>query len=349
MAPNTLTFKRILVNNSIQGAKPEPSHFRVVTVTEPIPELKPNELFVKNLSFSLDPYIRYEFAKGQTEAPVVGFSISRVLESTLPKFPKGSLVLVPADWAEYSHIFDPQLLAEVVLIDRTLPGADKVPLSAYHGILGIPGLTVWDSLRKIGNLKAGETIYISSAAGTLGQLAGQLAKRKGLRVIGSAGSQAKIDYLTKELGYDHVFNYKTEDKRKALAEAIGEKGLDVYYDLVGDETTEVVLDLLNYNGRILAVGILADHQGRKPTPPNNLINILYKQLRYEGYIVFGNNHAIPEFWNELIPLVNSGEIKYTERVFKLGEGGGIDAIPQTYANLLNGVYQGKVSVDIASE
>ncbi|KAF9977682.1 hypothetical protein BGZ73_005192 [Actinomortierella ambigua] len=348
MAPSTLTFKRILVNSSIQGVNPSPSHFRVVTVTEPIPELKPNEIFVKNLSFSLDPYIRYEFAKGQTESPVIGFGLSRVLESTHPSYPKDSLVLAPVDWAEYSHVFNPELLIEVVLVDRTLPYADKVSLSAYHGVLGVPGLTAWHSLRKIGDLKAGETIYVSSAAGTLGQLVGQLAKRKGLRVIGSAGTQAKIDYLINELGYDHVFNYKTADKRQALTEAVGEKGLDIYYDLVGDDTTEIVLDLLNPSGRILAVGILADHQGQKPEPPKNLINILFKQLRYEGYVVFGNGHIVPEFWKELLPLIANGEIKYTEHIVKLGEGG-IDAIPQTYTNLLKGVYQGKVSVDIAAE
>ncbi|KAF9166984.1 hypothetical protein DFQ26_006248 [Actinomortierella ambigua] len=348
MAPNTHTFKRILANNSILGANPEPSHFRVVTVTEPIPELKPNELFVKNLSFSLDPYIRYEFAKGQTESPVIGFGLSRVLESANPSFPKDSLILAPVDWAEYSHISSSELLIEVVLVDRTLPYADKVSLSAYHGVLGVPGLTAWHSLRKIGDLKAGETIYVSSAAGTLGQLVGQLAKRKGLRVIGSAGSQAKIDYLTKELGYDYVFNYKTADKRQALTEAVGDKGLDIYYDLVGDETTEVVLDLLNPRGRILAVGILAEHQGQKTEPPKNLINILFKQLRYEGYVIFGNAQEVPAFWEELLPLVANGDIKYTEHIVKLGQGG-LEAVPQTYINLLKGVYQGKVSVDVASE
>ncbi|KAF9079646.1 hypothetical protein BGX27_006152, partial [Mortierella sp. AM989] len=187
--------------------------------------------------------IRPDFSEGKNESSVVGFGLAKVVDSKNPKYPIGALVIAPSGWEEYSHIFEPQYLNDVITLDgSTNP---KVPLSAYNGVLGVPGFTVWDSLNSVGDLKTGETIYISSAAGTLGQLAGQLAKRKGLRVIGSAGSDEKVAFLKNELGFDAAFNYKTQDKRTALTEAVGPSGLDIYYDLVGDDTTEVVLDLLN--------------------------------------------------------------------------------------------------------
>ncbi|KAG0002108.1 hypothetical protein BGZ80_006024 [Entomortierella chlamydospora] len=137
-----------------------------------------------------------------------------------------------------------------------------MPLSAYNGVLGVPEFTIWDSLNSKGDLKASETIYISSAAGTLGQFAGQLAKRKGLRVIGSAGSDEKAAFLKNGHGlWISVL---------ALAEAAGPAGLDIYYELVGDDTVEIALDLLNPCGRILAVGILAAHQNAEPYLPKNL-------------------------------------------------------------------------------
>jgi NADPH-dependent curcumin reductase CurA len=170
-----------------------------------------------------------------------------------------------------------------------------------------------------------------------------LAKRQGLRVIGSAGSQEKLDFLKNELGYDVVFNYKTQDKRAALTEAVGKEGLDIYYDLVGDDTVEIALDLLNYGGRILYVGILAGHHNQEPAPPKNLYRILMKKLRYEGYIVFDRYQHLGEFWKEITPLVAQGEIKFKEVIVKAG----VESLPENYIKLLNGAFTGKVNVQVA--
>ncbi|KAF9368654.1 hypothetical protein CPB97_004401, partial [Podila verticillata] len=180
---------------------------------------------------------------------------------------------------------------------------------------------------------------------TLGQIAGQLAKRKGLRVIGSAGSQEKIDYLINELGFDAAFNYKTQNKKSALLAAAGSKGIDIYYDLVSDDTVDIALEVLNPKGRILSIGVLAMHQNAAPYAPKNTINILMKQLRYEGYLVFENYAHFPQFWEEMVPLVKSGEIKFKETVI---EGGKVEALGEAYVNVLAGKYSGKVSVQLAS-
>ncbi|KAF9306888.1 hypothetical protein BGZ74_002389 [Mortierella antarctica] len=335
---------RVLINKSFEGATPNKSHFRTETITIEAPELKENELFTQALSVSLDPFIRFDFSGDATESPVIGYVLSKVLDSKNPQYPVGSIIFSPAEWGQYSHISNPEHLGDVNRYDEAIKSSG-LPHSLFNGILGVPAFTVWHSLKQVGDLKAGETIYISSAAGTLGQIAGQLAKRKGLRVIGSAGSQDKIDYLINELGFDAAFNYKTQDKKQALLAAGGDKGIDIYYDLVGDDTVDVALDILNPSGRIIAIGVLAMHQNELPYAPKNTINILMKQLRYEGYLVFENYQHFPQFWEEVVPLVKSGEIKFKETVI---EDASVEQLGETYVNVLAGKYSGKVSVHLAS-
>ncbi|KAI1318457.1 hypothetical protein EDD11_006541 [Mortierella claussenii] len=345
---STITNTRVLISKIPEGVAPNKSHFRTVTQTIDIPTLKENEIFVKNLIFSLDPYIRHDFPEGAEETAVIGMGISKVLASQNAKYPVGSVAIVSTPWEQYSHIHEIQYLNDVIRLDDGALHPD-IPLAVYNGVLGVPGFTVWDSLNRIGNLKAGETIYVSSAAGTLGQLAGQLAKRKGLRVIGSAGTDGKVAFLKNQLGFDAAFNYKSQNKRDALTAAVAEtvtaggKGLDIYYDLVGDDTTEIVLDLLNKNGRILAVGILSYHQNELPFAPKNLANILFKELRYEGYAVFEKYERFGDFLKEVLPLVAKGEIKYKQTDLKQG----VETIAETYLKFLNGAFVGKVTVQIA--
>ncbi|KAG0340192.1 hypothetical protein BG004_006526 [Podila humilis] len=339
------TNTRVLVNKAFEGATPNKSHFRTETIAIDAPELKEGELFTKAISISLDPYIRHDFsAEGATESPVIGYMLSEVLDSKNPKFPVGCKVFSPAEWAQYSHISNPEHLFDLNRYDEIIESSG-LPISTFNGILGVPGFTVWHGLEKVGDLKAGETIYISSAAGTLGQIAGQIAKRKGLRVIGSAGSDEKVDYLINELGFDAAFNYKTQNKKEALLAAAGPKGLDIYYDLVGDDTVDLVLELLNPYGRIISVGILSIHQNEEPVALKNTINILLKQLRFEGYLVFENYHHLPRFWKEMVPLVKEKKIKYSETVF---DNADLATIGETYVNVLGGKYKGKVTINIAA-
>ncbi|KAF9427252.1 hypothetical protein BGZ94_005234 [Podila epigama] len=337
------TNTRVLVSKAIEGTSLNKSHFRTETVTIDAPELKEGELFTQALYISLDPFLRFDFSAGD-ESPVIGYALSKVVDSKNEQFPVGAIIFSPAEWALYSHISNPEHLFDVNRFDEPIKSSG-LPASTFTGILGVPGFTVWDSLRKVGDLKAGETIYISSAAGTLGQIAGQLAKRKGLRVIGSAGSQEKIDYLINEVGFDAAFNYKTENKKEALLAAAGPKGIDIYYDLVGDDTADLALDVLNPRGRILAIGLLTLNKNPTPVPLHNTLNILMKQLRYEGYLVFERYELFPQFWEEIVPLVKDKTLKYKETVIKEG---GIEKLAETYLDLLGGKYSGKVSVQLSS-
>ncbi|KAF9427251.1 hypothetical protein BGZ94_005233 [Podila epigama] len=345
------TNTRVLISKVPLNTKFSKEHFRTEAFTLDAPVLNENELFLKTLTISLDPYIRHEFPGDATESPVIGYLISEVLDSKDPRFPVGSIVHGPTEWAEYNVVRDPELLYDYNRYDQPFK-ASGLPLSTFTGILGVPGFTVWDSLRKIGGLKAGETIYVSSAAGTLGQIAGQLAKRKGLRVIGSAGSQEKIDYLINELGFDAAFNYKTDNKKEALLAAAGPNGLDVYYDLVGDDTTDVVLEVLNKHGRIISIGVLHWHNNQAPAPLRNAEHILWKELRYEGYLVFDRYSHFPTFWEEVVPLVKNKTLKYRETVVDArgGNSGKVDlsVIGEAYAGVLAGKYSGKVTVTVAN-
>ncbi|KAG0305930.1 hypothetical protein BGZ97_000928 [Linnemannia gamsii] len=317
---NQISNTRVLVAQIPEGVAPNKSHFRTIAVTEDKPELEEGSVFIKNAVLSLDPYIKFDFSSGNEESPVAGFGIGKIVDSKNSAFPVGSTFFGPVRWESYSVLNNEQGLGEAINLDA---GLDKdLPLSVYNGVLGLSGFTVWDS--------------------TLGLLAGQLAKRQGLRVVGSAGSDEKVKYLKNELGFDAAFNYKTQDRRAALTEA-APQGLDIYYDLVFDDTVDIALDLLNPHGRIISVGSLALHQGQEPAAPKNLINILMKQLRYEGYMVYEYFDQWETFWKEVTPLVKSGEIKFAETVID----GELDIVAETYSRFLQGGYKGKVSVKIA--
>ncbi|KAG0238394.1 hypothetical protein BGW42_005627 [Actinomortierella wolfii] len=346
------------------GVKPSESHFRTETVPLIKPTLKPNQLFVKNLCFSMEPLIFYDFSNGATESKVRGFGMAQVIESTNPNILPGSIVHITMPWEEYSVVdAEPNNpLGDVIVhtpADRHVRW--NVPLTAYNGVLGIPGFTAWDALRLHGDIKPGEVFYVNSAAGTLGSLIGQVAKLKGLKVIGSAGSQEKLDYLKNELGFDEVFNYKApggvrHGLEQALASLSAKQqaaeggsatpvGIDVYFDLVNEvPSLEAVMDLMNVHGRILSVGLIADQLGDKPkNGPKNYMHLLWKQIKWVGYIVMERYRLYHEFVDEMEPLIGSGKIKFVEHVID----GGIEDIPKYFVKAQRGDYQGKVNVNIA--
>ncbi|KAG0210968.1 hypothetical protein BGX28_008676 [Mortierella sp. GBA30] len=275
---------RVMTSKVAEYVAPTKDQFRIETEVQEALEYRRTTSLSGTCSSLLIPvsglYIRFDFRDDSDESPVIGLSIARVVESnnsSIParvaesnnsSIPEGALVISSTHWAEYSYISQ-KFINNVVVLDNVLD--PRVPLSAYNGVLGVSGFIVWDSLKKIRDLKKSETLYISSAA----------AKRKDLRVIESAGTNEKVAFLKKQHGLDAIFNCKTQDKRAALAEAVGGTGSDIYYDLIGDNTTEIVLDFLNPHGRVIAVGILSYHQNKAPAPLPNIINFLIKRLRYE--------------------------------------------------------------------
>ncbi|KAG0374789.1 hypothetical protein BGX24_009933, partial [Mortierella sp. AD032] len=203
-------------------------------------------------------------------------------------------------------------------------------------------LTAYASLKDIGKPKAGETIFISAASGAVGQLAGQLAKAWGLTVIGSAGSDEKVDYLLKEVGFDHAFNYKKRTALDALKE-LAPKGIDIYFENVGGETLEAALDHLNTHGRIIACGMISQYNTRQPYGIKNLMNVVSKRLTIRGFIVADfQEQYFEDFWRDVRGLLLKKKI-----VYRVDEAKGVAAAPEAFVGMLNGKNFGKQVVQVA--
>ncbi|KAF9926723.1 hypothetical protein FBU30_003755 [Linnemannia zychae] len=268
--------------------------------------------------------------------PMEARGVAEVIESKNPKYPVGSIIHAHVGWEEYTVLPD-------LPTTRIIPGAreTKLPLSSYVGVLGMPGLAAYAPLKDIGKPKAGETIFISAASGAVGQLAGQLCKVWGLTVIGSVGSDEKVEYL-KSIGFDHAFNYKTRSVHEALKE-LAPKGIDIYFENVGGETLEAALDNLNIHGRIIACGMISQYNTTHPYGIKNLMHVVSKRLLIRGFIVADfQEQYFDEFFREVKEMLLQKKIVYRVDVAK-----GIDAAPDAFVGMLKGKNFGKQVVEVA--
>lgn len=297
-------------------------------------------LVVKLLYASYDPYLRGKMRDSKVksyspafeiDAPITNDTVSKVLKSDAPDFKEGEVVLGYLPIAEYARVTKEQMAGV-----RKINNPYNLDVSYFIGPLGMPGLTAYSGLHKIGKPQKGETIFISSAAGAVGQVVGQVAKREGLRVIGSVGSDAKLDFITKDLGFDGGFNYKKEKALDAL-KRLAPNGIDIYFENVGGEQLEAALEVLNLHGRIAACGMISGYN-QKPEERygvTNLFHIISKRLQIEGFIVsdkdFGPAYA-KEHQEKLQKWLAEGSVKA-----KLDVTEGIDRA----AEGLVGIFQGK--------
>ncbi|KAF9903021.1 hypothetical protein EC991_004272 [Linnemannia zychae] len=307
-------------------------------------ELKENDVLLRNLYFSLDPYMRGRMRNAKSYVPgfqigeaMSGYGISEVIESKNDAYPVGAIVSGLTGWQEYSVIPGASGL-------RVLPGAREspIPLSAHLGVLGMPGLTAYASLKIIGEPKAGETIFVSAAAGAVGQLVGQMAKKLGLRVVGSAGSDDKVDYLINDLKFDAAFNYKKngtilENLKKAAPE-----GIDIYYENVGGETLEAALEVMNLKGRVIACGMISQYNTQQPYGIRNLHHFVSKRITMRGFIVSDFVGESAAFAKDVGSWLVNKEIIYREDIAE-----GIEASPEAFVGMLKGKNFGKQVVHIA--
>ncbi len=304
-----------------------------------LPALNQGEVLVRNLFMSVDPYMRGRmndrksyvppFTLGQ---PMDGGAVGEVVESRAGEFKVGDAVTSHRGWREY---FTAQP-AELHSVSREIQ-----PLSIYLGALGMPGMTAWCGLNLV-DVKAGDVVFISGAAGAVGNVAGQLAKLRGCTVIGSAGSPDKVRFLLDECGFDRALNYKTGPVLPQLAEAAPE-GIDVYFDNVGGETLEAALSALRVHGRIVACGSISLYNETKPLPgPSNLFNMTTKRLTMKGLIVSDWMNRQAEFAGEVGGYFRAGRLKNQETVVK-----GIDHAVEAFIGLFEGSNIGKMVVQLA--
>lgn len=316
-----------------------PTTANFILATRELPSLQDQQVLVRNLFVSVDPYMRGRMNEERSYIapfllgePLEGGAIGEVVESRAPAFKPGDAVTSDFGWREL-FIASPEQLHRV--------SRDLQPLSVYLGALGLTGLTAWAGLNLVA-VKAGDIIFISGAAGAVGNVAGQLAKLRGCRVIGSTGSMAKVKFLREECGFDIAFDYKIGPVLEQLnLEAPG--GIDVYFDNVGGATLEAALSVLRPHGRIIACGSISGYNDEKPRPgPSNLHNIITKRLTMKGLMVRDWLDRRASFDNEVGGYFRAGELENRETVVT-----GIENAVDAFLGLFAGKNIGKMIVRLA--
>jgi len=316
---------------------PTTENFTVATVD--LPELQDGEVLVRNAVMSVDPYMRGRMDDRPSYVPpfqmgaaLDGGAVGEVVVSKSDNVATGTQVLHGFGWREYA----------VLPAKRVQPIDTAVaPASAYLGVLGMPGFTAYVGLTEIAAMKEGDAVFVSGAAGAVGSLVGQIARRRGAsRVIGSAGSADKVRHLVDDLGFDAAFNYKDGNVGKQLREAAPD-GIDVYFDNVGGDHLEAAIGSLNTFGRVAVCGMISQYNATEATPaPRNLALLITKRLSIRGFIVSDNNALQPAFLDEVGPWVRDGSLITAETFVD----GGVDAAPQAFIDLMRGANTGKMLV-----
>ena len=319
---------------------PKESDFNLVEV--PIPTPEDGEVLVKTLYLSVDPYMRGRINAAKSYAAnveideiMVGSVIAQVVASKHPDFQVDDIVNAGIGWQEYGAVAGDHLRK----IDPTI-----APISTGAGILGMPGLTAYFGLLKVGALQERETVFVSGAAGAVGSVVGQIAKIKGCRVIGSAGTDEKVAYVVDELGFDDAFNYKEVTDYHEELQRLLPDGIDVYFDNVGGVITDAVFTNLRIKGRVVICGQISQYNLEKPeTGPRFLWHMITKRARIEGFLVsdFADQHT--EALVEMSEWLRQGKLKYRETI----EEGGIESAPAAFISMLKGGNIGKQLVKIA--
>ena len=312
-------------------------NFRLIHT--PVPEPAEGQVLVRHEWLSLDPYMRGRMNDSRSYAApqpldsvMVGGTAGEVVASRHPKFAPGDKVVGMGGWQQYA------------LVDASQPGAlrkvdtSRVPLSAYLGAVGMPGVTAWYGLHKVIGAQAGQTVVVSAASGAVGSVVGQLAKGLGCRAVGIAGGPEKCAYVVEELGFDACVDYRRHADTRALIRALREAcpdGIDGVFENVGGRVLDASLVVMNDFGRVALCGVIAGYDGQ-PIPLAEPSLILRSRLRVEGFIVTEHLDVWPEALADLGARVAGGTLKYRETVAE-----GLAAAPEAFLGLLKGRNFGK--------
>jgi NADPH-dependent curcumin reductase len=330
---------RQIVLRSRPEGNPTPDNFEIVHVA--VPPLTDGSVLRRTIYLSLDPYMRGRMSDAESYAAsvairqvMVGHTVSQVIESKNPAFARGDFVLGYDGWQEFG-----------VSSGRELRKLDPsaVPISTALGTLGMPGLTAYVGLLDIGQPKPGETVVVSAASGAVGSVVGQLAKIKGCRAVGVAGSPAKCDYVVRELGFDACVNYQADSFREDLAAACP-SGIDIYFENVGGAVFAAVLRLLNVNARIPLCGLIADYNAAKLPSSPNLRPLLVKRALIKGFIITDHGDRTAAFLKDCVAWFREGRLKYREDIVD-----GLEQAPTALLKLFEGRNFGKLIVRVADD
>jgi NADPH:quinone reductase len=329
--------ERILLVNRPKGT-PEKSDFRFEETA--IPELENDQVLVKTIYLSVDPYMRGRMNDTKSYVPpfelnevISGGVVGQVIQSRSSELAEGDFVIGNLGWQKYNSVSD----ASVRKLDPSI-----APLTANLGVLGMTGLTAYFGLLDIGNPQEGETVVVSGAAGAVGTIVGQIAKIKGVRVVGIAGSDEKISYLKDGLGFDEAINYKTDDVYKALETACPD-GVDVYFDNVGGEISDHVLRQINKGARIAICGQIALYNLEKmDVGPRIQSQLLINSALMKGFIVSDYAAHFEEGAVQLAKWLKEGKLSYSENIVE-----GFENTVDAFLGLFSGENTGKQLVKVA--
>ena len=317
---------------------PKETDFRLVE--SPVPEPGTGEFLVRVIYLSLDPYMRGRMSDARSYVPPVtlgdvmeGGTVGEVVRSNHPGYAVGDIVEGRLGWQEYAVSAG----KGVRKLDPTV-----APISTALGVLGMPGLTAYFGLLEVGQPKPGETVVVSAASGAVGGLVGQIAKLKGCRAVGLAGSDAKVDYITRELGFDAGINYRMAPDLDAALHAACPGGIDVYFDNVGGRITEAVSRHVNPFARFAICGLISQYNLTEPElAPRNERFVLVNRVRIQGFIVFDFAARYRDGLAQLTEWVRQGKLKYREHFVD-----GLERAPAALIGLLQGKNFGKMVVRV---
>ncbi|XP_073284257.1 2-alkenal reductase (NADP(+)-dependent)-like [Primulina huaijiensis] len=337
--------KQIILKHYVKGfPKEDDLALQNSVIKLKLPPDSSDSVLVKNLYLSCDPYMRNRMQDSQggyassftLGSPIVGYGVSKVVDSSHPNYKKDDLVWGITGWEEYSLITAPNSLFKIQDTD--------VPLSYYTGLLGMAGMTAYAGFFEVCSPKKGETVFISAASGAVGQLVGQFAKLTGCYVVGSAGSNDKVDLLKNKFGFDDAFNYKEERDLNVALKRYFPEGIDIYFENVGGKMLDAVLLNMRVHGRIGVCGMISQYNLEKPEPVYNLTSLIGKQLRMQGFLVGNYYHLYPKFFDLVLPHIKEGKITYVEDIAE-----GLESAPGALIGLFSGRNIGKQLVAVSHE
>ncbi|KAK4708592.1 hypothetical protein R3W88_029517 [Solanum pinnatisectum] len=339
--------KQVVLKNYVEGY-PKESDFelRSSMISSHIPQGSKG-LFVKNLYLACDPYMRHRMSRHESSdvpllasfnpgSVIIGLGVAKVIKSADADFEEGDYIWGMTAWEDYTLILNTNGLFNIKYTD--------VPLSYYAGILGMPGLAAYIGFNNLCSAKEGDVVYVSSAAGGVGQLVGQFAKMKGCYVVGSASTDDKVHLLKSQLGFDDAFNYKQGNDLAGALKRYFPKGIDVYFENVGGNMLEEVLLHMNLYGRIAVSGMISQYNLKKPDGIHNLFCLISKRLRMEGFSEFDFRHKVPEYLEFAIQLIREKKLLFVEDIAE-----GLENAASAFVGIYHGRNVGKQIIQVSTD